>query len=105
MDALATGDLVTVKGERRDLDAIVYTVPSRTKVVVAVVNPGRGPIFRTVNPKELTERTAEGPDDAAMRLLMRRTPPSSRGSARAAGAGAKGAAGFSRGAAHRPTGR
>ena len=38
------------------LDGIVFDTPSNTKVVVAVVDRGRGPVFRTVHPRTLSER-------------------------------------------------
>ncbi len=99
------GELVSVGAGRSALDGIVFDTPSRSKVVVAVVDPVRGPLFRTVNPKELTERAEEGPDDRALQLLIRRTPPPVHGAARGASAGGQGRSGFTRGAAHRPTGR
>ena len=81
MEKLAIGDLVHVTGGGPALDGIVFDTPSRLKVVVAVVDPGRGPGFRTVQPETLTERETEGSDDAALRLLIRRTPPPVRGGA------------------------
>ncbi len=105
METTAIGDLVTVTGTGPALDGIVFDTPSRTKVVVAVVDPGRGPVFRTVHPKTLTEREKDGPDDPALRLLIRRTAPPVHGGARGAVAGRKGQAGFTRGPSHRPTGR
>jgi len=51
--------------------------------------PRPGPVFRTLAWEALTERTEEGPNDRALRLLVRRTPPPVRGAARGgAGAGA-----------------
>ncbi|HEY4997053.1 MAG TPA: hypothetical protein VII03_03590, partial [Solirubrobacteraceae bacterium] len=79
--------------------------PSRTKVVVAVVNPGRGPGFRTVHPKTLSERSEESPDDRALQLLIRRTHQPSRGAASAATGSGHGNAGHSRAAMHRTTGK
>jgi hypothetical protein len=99
------GDLVSVAGAGPALDGIVFDTPSRVKVVVAVVDPGRGPVFRTVHPGTLREREQTGPDDAALRLLIRRTPPPVHGVARADVSGSKGSAGFTRGTSHRPTGR
>ena len=94
-----------VAGGGPELDGIVFDTPSRSKVVVAVVDPGRGPVFRTVHPKALTERTEEGPDDQALRLLMRRTPPPVQGTARSALAGRQGSPGYRRGTMHRTTGK
>jgi hypothetical protein len=87
------------------LDGIVFDTPSRLKVVVAVVASGRGPVFRTVHPETLTEREQEGPDDQALRSLIRRTQPAARGNGRGGPNVRKGAAGFTRGASHRSTGR
>ena len=105
MDTHAIGDLVNINGDGAPLDGIVFDTPSRLKVVVAVVDPGRGPGFRTVHPGTLTEREREGSDDAALRLLIRRTPPPVHGAAHSGGGVRKGAAGFTRGASHRSTGR
>ena len=99
------GELVKVAGGRRSLDGIVFDTPSRSKVVVAVMDPDRGPMFRTVNPTTLTPREEEGSDDRALRLLVRRTPPPVRGAARGATAAGRGRHGFTRGATHRPTGK
>jgi hypothetical protein len=89
----------------RTVDGLVFDTPSRTKVVVAVVNPGRGPVFQTVHPDALTPREQDGPHDAALRSLVRRTPAPAHGGGRAGAAGRKGPAGFTRPATHRPTGR
>ena len=88
-----------------ELDGLVFDTPSSSKVVVAVVDPTRGPLFRTVNPDALTEREQEGPNDRALRLLVRRTPPPQNAGARAATRGGQRRSGFTRGATHRPTGR
>ena len=69
------GGLVKVAGDGPEVDGILFDTPSRSKVVVAVMDRARGPLFRTVHPRTLTERTEEGPDDRALRLLVRRTPP------------------------------
>jgi hypothetical protein len=105
VETISIGELVTVGAGASSLAGIVFDVPSRSKVVVAVVDPNRGPQFRTVNASELTEREQESPDDQALRLLIRRTPPPVPGAARGAVVGARGRSGFSRGSAHRPTGR
>jgi hypothetical protein len=105
MEPTSTGELVRVATGGPDLDGIVFDTPSSSKVVVAVVDPGRGPLFRTVHPSALTERTEEGPHDRAMRLLIRRTPPPARGGARGTGPGGRGLPGHARGAMHRTTGK
>jgi hypothetical protein len=74
MEPVSAGALVKVAGGGPVLDGIVFDTPSNSKAVVAVVDPVRGPAFRTVHPKTLSERTEEGPDDRALRLLIRRTP-------------------------------
>lgn len=102
---VAIGDLVTVTGPGAPLDGLVFDTPSRAKAVVAVVDPHRGPVFRIVHPRTLSERAAEGSDDAALRLLVRRTPVPTRGSGQNAGSGVRGSAGFARGSSHRTTGK
>ncbi len=105
METTSPGDLVTVAGDGPKLDGIVFDTPSTTKTVVAVVDRGRGPVFRTVHPRTLTERTAEGADDRALRLLIRRTPPPTRGGARGAAGAGQGRSGHTRSAMHRTTGK
>jgi hypothetical protein len=105
MEPASPGDLVRVAGHGPDLDAIVFDTPSHTKVVVAVVDPARGPVYRTVDPKTLTERTEEGPHDRALRLLMRRTPSPVHDAARGGSRGGRGQPGHTRVAAHRTTGK
>lgn len=104
MESLSAGELVKVAGGGQ-LDGIVFDTPSKSKVVVAVVDPGRGPVFRTVHPTTLSERTEEGPDDRALRLLIRRTPPPVRGAGRGGANAGRGRAGHGRAAPHRTTGR
>lgn len=106
MDSIAIGDLVTVNGPGAPAEGLVFDMPSATKAVVAVVDPRRGPVFRSINPQTLTARTTAGQHDQALRMLIRRTPPPLPGNGHAtANGGGKGAAGFTRGSAHRPTGR
>lgn len=95
-----------VVGTGLALDGIVFDTPSDSKVVVAIMDPNRGPVLRTFPPSALTERTDDSEHDRALRLLIRRTPPPVHGAARGGGGGAPGrSAGYKRGAAHRPTGR
>jgi hypothetical protein len=105
MQSTSAGELVTVAGDGPQLDAIVFDTPSTTKTVVAVVDPARGPVFRTVHPRTLSERTAEGADDRALRLLIRRTPAPVRGGARGGAGTAQGRSGHTRAAMHRTTGK
>jgi hypothetical protein len=105
MKPTRVGELVRVASGGPELDGIVFDTPSSSKVVVAVVDPGRGPVFRTVHPKTLTERTEEGPHDRALRLLVRRTPPPVHGAARSGGRAGRGRPGHARAATHRTTGK
>ena len=105
MDEITTGELVSVAGAGPDLDGIVFDTPSTSKVVVAVVDPKRGPLFRTVGSKTLTAREQEGPHDRALRQLIRRTPPPAHGASRSAAVSRGGRSGFKRGATHRTTGK
>ncbi|HET9073631.1 MAG TPA: hypothetical protein VFN48_03555 [Solirubrobacteraceae bacterium] len=104
MDTYTPGELVKVADGGAELDGLVFDRPSSSKVVVAVVDPNRGPLFRTVNPSALSAREQEGPDDRVLRLLVRRTPlPQS--AARGATSGGQPRPGYARDATHRPTGR
>jgi hypothetical protein len=105
MEPTRAGELVRVTGGGPELDGIVFDTPSSSKVVVAVVDPRRGPVFRTVHPKNLTERTEEGRHDRALRLLIRRTPEPVQGAARGEGRGGRGRPGYTRTAGHRTTGK
>lgn len=105
MESTSAGEFVKVAGGGPELDGIVFDTPSRSKVLVAVVDPGRGPVFRTVHPKTLTERTEEGPDDRALQLLIRRTPSPVRSAAGGGTAAGRGTPGHARGAMHRTTGK
>jgi hypothetical protein len=105
MEAVTPGELVKVATGGPEIDGIVFDVPSKAKVVVAVVDKSRGPVLRTFASKALSERTEEGPDDRALHLLLRRTPPpahdAARGGARSGGA----RPGHTRAAMHRTTGK
>jgi hypothetical protein len=105
MDTTSAGELVKVGGDGPDLNGIVFDRPSRAKAVVAVVDPDRGPQFRTVQLSALTERTAEAPEDRALRLLIRRTPSPGRTAARGGTTGKHGSPGYARGTMHRTTGK
>ena len=105
MESIGAGELVKVADDGPELDGIVFDTPSSSKVIVAVVDRARGPVFRTVHPRTLSARTAESRDDRALRLLLRRTPPPVHGAARAGSSSGRGADGHPRGAAHRPTGK
>ena len=98
--------LVTVATAGPQLDGIVFDRPSASKVVVAIIDPARGPVLRTFAESAVTERTEPGPDDQALSLLVKRTPrPGGGGGRGGGGGGGGGRAGHTRGPAHRPTGR
>lgn len=105
MEPTSTGERVRVASGGPELDGIVFDAPSRTKVVVAVVEPGRGPVFRTVHPDTLSERTDDGPDDHALRLLVKRTPVPVRGAERGGKGMGHGSSGHKRASMHRTTGK
>lgn len=105
MESTSAGELVKVTGGGPELDGIVFDTPSRSKVVVAVVDPARGPVFRTVNLKALTERTEEAPSDRVLHQLIRRTPQPARGAVTGANASGRGDPGHTRTAMHRTTGK
>jgi hypothetical protein len=105
MEPASVGMLVKVAAGGPVLDGIVFDTPSSVKTVVAVVDPVRGPLFRTVHPKTLSERAEEGPADRALRLLVRRTPSPVASAARGGAASGHGSPGHARGAMHRTTGK
>ncbi len=105
MDAITVGELVSVAGGGPVLDGVVFDTPSSSKAVVAVVDPKRGPLFRTVGLDTLTAREQAGPHDRALRQLIRRTTPPTHGASRSAAVSRSGRSGFTRGATHRPTGK
>jgi hypothetical protein len=105
MELTSAGELVKVDNGGAGLDGIVFDTPSSSKAIVAVMDPRRGPLFRTVNPKALTLRAEEGPHDRALRLLIRRSPPPVHGAARGGTRGGEGRRGFARGSMHRTTGK
>jgi hypothetical protein len=105
MAVVHAGDRVSVDDGGVVRDAIVFDVPSRAKVVVAVLDERRGPVLRTVAPNGVTERAEDGGDDPALRLLIRRTPAPVRGGGGASAGVGRQRAGHTRGATHRSTGR
>jgi len=105
MEPMSVGDLVKVGGDGPQLDGIVFDIPSSAKVVVAVVDRKRGPVFRSVSPKILEERATEGAADNALRLLIRRTPAPSHGAVREGGGAARGSRGHAKATMHRTTGK
>jgi hypothetical protein len=105
MDETPNDDRVHVATDGPQLDGILFDAPSKVKVVVAVMDRSRGPVLRTVHRKVLSERTEDGPDDAALRLLVRRTPAPARGAATGGSGARQGRSGHTRAAMHRTTGK
>jgi hypothetical protein len=98
--------LVTVATAGPQLDGIEFDRPSHNKVVVAIIDPARGPVLRTFAESAVSERTESGPNDKALALLIKRTPlPAGGGGRGGGGGGGRGRTGHTRGPAHRPTGR
>ena len=97
------GQLVTLVGEHESLDGIVVHAPSFVKVEVVVPDTGDGPVFRTVHPKLLRERSEPGEHDDALRKLIRRTASAGRGGPRTGAGSAR--RGFSHPSGHRTTGK
>src|SRR3954447_12429043 len=105
MEPTAASDQVTVETGHARIDGILADMPSASKAVVAVMDRQRGPVLRTVLRTALAEREEAGPDDRALRLLVRRTAPAARGDARGGPAVGRGRTGHTRAAMHRPTGK
>jgi hypothetical protein len=105
MESVEVNQLVRVVNGGPEVDGIVFDTPASSKVVVAVVDPVRGPLFRTVHPKALTERTDEGPQDKVLWQLMRRTPPPVHRASLGGSRGGRGRPGHTRAATHRTTGK
>jgi len=105
MDSDGPSDLVTIDAAGHPLDGILFDRPSSGKLVVAVVDPKRGPVLRTVDAKTVTERETDSPGDKALRSLIRRTPAPVHGAARGASGIGSGRAGHTRASMHRTTGK
>src|SRR4051812_49517508 len=75
MEQIAAGDLVKVATTGPQIDGIVFDVPSASKVVVAVVDRGRGARVRPVSRPAPADPAGAGADDRAPQLPLRRTPP------------------------------
>lgn len=105
MEPFLAGQLVTVSTGGPVIDGIVVDHPSSHKVVVALVDAQRGPVFKTLAPESLTEREEEGATDPVLQQLIRRTPGTTRGGARSGGGAVQGNRGFQRSSSHRTTGK
>jgi|ERR671931_927528 hypothetical protein len=103
MRSFHEGQLVTVLGEDGELEGIVVHTPSLVKIEVVVPDTGGGPVFRTVHPKRLRERSDTGEHDDALRRLIRRTASAGRGGPRTGPGG--GRRGHSQPTGHRTTGK
>jgi hypothetical protein len=102
MKSLREGQLVTVEIEDSELDGIVHHAPSLVKVVVAVPDDERGTVLRTVHRRTVSEREAAGPDDDALRRLIRREGRVGSGGGQGGGRRRQG---HTRGPVHRTTGK
>ena len=98
------GDLVSVTRDGEVLDGVVSHVASLLKIDVALPDPERGAIIRTVHPRVLAERGEAGPDDQALHRLIERTSGGGRAGPRGAGAKGHAARGYGRTAGHRKAG-
>jgi hypothetical protein len=105
MEPFDVNQLVTVSEGGPPVDGIVVAHPNAHKVVVAVVDPKRGPVFKTLGTEALTEREAEGPSDAVLHQLIRRNPGTARGGAASGGGAVQGSRGHGRQSSHRTTGK
>jgi hypothetical protein len=105
MEPLLAGTLVKLATGGPELDGIVFDTPSDQKAVVAVVDAKRGPMLRTVETKDLTEREEPGPQDGALHALIRRTPHTARGGKGGAASSVQGRPGHTRATGHRTTGK
>ena len=105
METRDVGERVKVATGGPEVDGLVFDTPSAHKVVVAIVDPSRGPVFRTVAPEALSDRAEDGPHDKALRLLIKRTPPPVHGGARGGTGGVRGRSGHNRPATHRTADR
>jgi hypothetical protein len=102
MKSLREGQLVTVDVEGTVLEGIVHHAPSLLKVVVAVPDEERGTVLRTVHRRTVHEREQAGPDDDALRRLIRRE---GHVGTRGGGVGGPGRRAATHGPVHRTTGK
>lgn len=105
MEPLEVNQLVKVSTGGPAVDGIVVDLPSSHKVVVALVDPQRGPVFKTFAPEDLSEREDAGPSDPALQALIRRNPGTTRGGAGGGGGAVRGSRGHAPTASHRTTGK
>jgi hypothetical protein len=103
MKTFREGELVSVERDGETVDGMVAHVENLLKIVVAVPDPERGAIIRTVHPRVLSERADPGPDDHALERAIERIP-GGRGGARGGGSGGRGSRGYGRTTGHRRSG-
>lgn len=105
MEPFEINQRVSVSEGGPPVDGIVVGNPSAQKVVVALVDPKRGPVFKTLAPDALSARDAEGASDPVLQQLIRRNPGTGRGGAQSGGGAVRGSRGHGRQASHRTTGK
>src|SRR2546423_12159291 len=101
MKSFHEGQLVTLVGEGKELEGIVFHASGLVKVEIALPDAERGAVFRSVHPKVLRQRELAGEHDDALRRLIRRGRAGSR-SGRPLG---HGRSGHSHPTGHRTTGK
>lgn len=105
MEPFDVNQLVTVSTGGPEIDGIVVGSPSNHKIVVALVDPKRGPVFKTLAPEALTVREEAGPRDPVLQQLIRRNPGTARGGAQSGGGAVQGSRGHAPTSSHRTTGK
>jgi hypothetical protein len=105
MRSFHEGQLVTLVGERQELDGIVVYAPSLVKIEVVVADAEGGPMFRLAHPKKLRDRITPGEHDDALRRLIRRTASAGRAGPRSGPGAGHGRRGHSHASFHRTTGK
>jgi hypothetical protein len=105
MKSFHEGQLVTLVGEREQLDGIVVYAPSLVKIEVVLADAERGPVFRVVHPKRLRERSTPSERDDVLRRLIRRNPSAGRAGPRSGPRAGRGRRGHSQTSWHRTTGK
>jgi hypothetical protein len=105
MKSFHEGQLVTLVGDREQLDGIVVHAPSLVKIEVVLADAERGPVFRVVHQRRLRERSTPGEHDDALRRLIRRNASAGRASPRGGPGAGHGRRGHSHTSWHRTTGK
>lgn len=106
MASSVENELVKVATAGPEIDGVVYDFPSSSKIIVAIVDPARGPVLRTYPAKSVTPRDDAGANDDALHALIRRSPPPRNGGGGHASEGSvRGRSGHARATGHRTTGK